>query len=95
MANFSRSNKYRTRAEKYMELDNLHKRVLAILSKTGLKNDPKAYLAFDLALYPMDIDQRRKILKRIFSVDGREIKEEHKQHIELLETFFDRNCKSL
>jgi len=95
MANFSRSKTYRTRAEKYMELDNLHKRVLAILNKTGMKNDPKAYLAFDLALYPMDIDQRRKILKRIFSPDGREIKEEHKQHIELLETFFERNCKSL
>jgi|688.fasta_scaffold282932_3 hypothetical protein len=95
MANFSRSNKYRSRAEKYMEIDSLHKRVVAILTKTGLRNDPKAYLTFDLALYPMDIDQRRKILKKIFSPDGREIKEEHKQQIELLETFFDRNCKSL
>ena len=78
-----------------MELDNLHKRVVAILSKTGLRNDPKAYLAFDIDLYPMDIDQRRRILKRIFSPDGREIKEEHKEHIALLETFFDRKCKSL
>ena len=95
MANFSRSNKYRSRAEKYMEIDSLYKRVVAILIKSGLRNDSKAYLAFDLALYPMDIDQRRKILKKIFSPDGREIKEEHKQHIELLETFFDRNCKSL
>ena len=95
MANFSRSNKYRSRAEKYIEIDNLHKRVVAILIKSGLRNDPKAYLAFDLALYPMDVDQRRKILKKIFSPDGREIKEEHKQQIELLESFFEKNCKSL
>jgi hypothetical protein len=78
-----------------MELDSLHKRVVAILNKTGMRNDPKAYMAFDLALYSMDIDERRKILKKIFSPDGREIKEEHKPHIELLETFFNRNCKSL
>jgi hypothetical protein len=78
-----------------MEIDSLYKRVVAILIKSGLRNDPKAYLIFDLALYPMDVDQRRKILKKIFSIDGREIKEEHKPYIEMLETFFNRNCKSL
>jgi hypothetical protein len=78
-----------------MEIDSLYKRVVAILIKSGLRNDPKAYLIFDLALYPMDVDQRRKILKKIFSIDGREIKEEHKPHIEMLETFFNRNCNSL
>ena len=95
MANSSRSRNYRSRADKYMEVDALHKRVLAILNKSGMRNDPKAYLVFDLALYPMNVDERRKILKKIFSPDGREIREEHKPHIELLETFLDRNCKSL
>jgi 3-hydroxy-3-methylglutaryl CoA synthase len=85
-----RARTYKTRAEKFMYLDTLHKRVNAIRTKTGLKHDKKAYLSFDLAFYKMDVDDRRKLLKEIFSEDGREIKIEHEPHIELLETFIQK-----
>jgi hypothetical protein len=85
-----RSKTYKTRAEKFMYLDSLHKRVKALQTKTGLLNDKKAYLSFELAMHKVDVDQRRKLLKEIFSEDGRDLKIEHESHIELLETFLQK-----
>jgi hypothetical protein len=85
-----RSKRYVTRAEKFIHLDSLYKRVQMLRYKVGLKGDGKAHISFELALHKFPLEERRKILKDIFSPDGRDIKLEHEPHIEMLETFLKK-----
>lgn len=90
MAKSSRSKSYINKAEQYAKLDALYKRVTKILTSLGLPLEPGVWVYFDLALYPMPTQERRRVLKQIFSKWGTDIKLEHEPHIEMLETFLKK-----
>ena len=87
MAKSFRSKTYINRAETYAKIDLLHKRVNKILMQLGLPIEPKVWIHFDLALFPMDRKERSNILKQIFSKWGTDIKLEHEIYIQMLEKY--------
>lgn len=87
MAKSSRSQKYLKRADTYLVLDTMHKRVNKMCISLGIPQDPKSYVYFDLALLSVPQGERRKILKQIFSRWGTDIKLEHEPYLLTLEKF--------